>query len=159
MTKQFLYLLFLGFFVLACHGKVTEEPVAPPKPEQEKPPCLTCNYDEESPGGCVTCANEQVSEIYTDVEAKVVSYSLDVANTRISTIFTIRKEDLTLEGNTFAPFQDSVLVPCKKIPIGYDSLGKRVKISGKLMSCKNLICCPNCTASCFGRKFILTQIR
>ena len=50
MTKQFLYLLFLGFFVLACHGKVTEEPVAPPKPEQEKPPCLTCNYDEESPG-------------------------------------------------------------------------------------------------------------
>ena len=74
MTKQFLYLLFLGFFVLACHGKVIEEPVAPPtsKPEQEKPPCLTCNYDEDNPSGCVTCADEQVSEIYTDVKAKVV---------------------------------------------------------------------------------------
>ena len=159
MTKQFLYLLFLGFFVLACHGKVIEEPVAPPtpKPEQEKPPCLTCNYDEDNPSGCVTCADEQVSEIYTDVKAKVLG-NIYITNLSTAPAFTIVKKNLEDGGGSFTSYPDSTLILCKKIPAAYDTIGKIVKISGKLMSCKNLVICRQCNGS-YGRKFILTQIR
>ena len=160
MTKQFLYLLFLGFFVLACHGKVIEEPVAPPtpKPEQEKPPCLTCNYDEDNPSGCVTCADEQVSEIYTDVKAKVLG-NINITNLRTAPAFTISKKNFEYEDGSFTLSEDSVLILCKKIPAAYDTIGKIVKISGKLMSCKNLAVCNQCNPGTYGRKFILTQIR
>ena len=158
MTKQFLCLLFLGFMVLACHGKVIEEPVAPPKPEQEKPPCLTCNYDEDNPSGCVTCADEQVSEIYTDVKAKVLG-NINITNLRTAPAFTIVKQDFEFDGGLFTPYPDSTLILCKKIPAAYDTIGKIVKISGRLMSCKNLVVCPQCNAGTYGRKFILTQIR
>ena len=159
MTKQFLYLLFLGFMVLACQGKVIEEPIAPPKPEQEKPPCLTCNYDEESPIGCLTCANEQVSEIYTDVKAKVVVASHDkIKGNNGSLVFVIDKFSVA-DDSSYIETIDSLLIPCKKIPVGYDTISQRVKISGKLMSCKKLFSCPNCNGFFFGRKFILTQIR
>ena len=161
MTKQFLYLLFLGFFVLACHGRVIEEPVAPPtpKPEQEKPPCLTCNYDEDNPSGCVTCANEQVSEIYTDVKAKVIADADPITRRGLVSAFTIAKKDFEYEGGSFTLSEDSVLIPCKKIPAAYDTIGKIVKISGKLMSCNRIMVCQQCNANLYGRKFILTQIR
>jgi hypothetical protein len=158
MTKKMLLLFCLIFYMFACKEKEPEEPIVVVPPIVEKPPCLTCNYEEESPIGCLTCDKDTISEIYKDVDARVVGAGHDLINgLGGSLVFNIQKAQLNETSYTFS--KDSLLVPCKKIPIGYDTIGQRVKISGKLMSCRELLSCPRCNFLFFGRKFILTQIR
>ena len=137
-------LLFCIFCLLSCN-------------KQEE--IDTNNYDEESPIGCLTCTDEKVSEIYKDVDAVVTRAGYDPIKGIESTyIFTISKEDLERTNGSFILSKDSVLVPCKRIPADFEIVGKKVKISGQLMSCGNLLSCPFCR-SFYGRKFILTKIK
>ena len=119
----------------------------------------TNNYDEESPIGCLTCTDEKVSEIYKDVEAVVTrTYHDPIKGIEDTYIFTITKADIQRADGVHTLSQDSILVPCKKIPTGFEIIGKKVKISGQLMSCGKLLGCPFCRFR-YGRKFILTKIK
>jgi hypothetical protein len=142
MTKKvFLLLALISFF--SCK-------------KEEKEPIDTNDYSQEGALPCFTCTDEKVSEIYKDVDAMVVKALHDpIKGIEESYVFSISKRNTD---STYILTQDSILVSCKKIPIGFEVLGKKVKISGQLMSCGKLLSCPSCRYF-YGRKFILTRIK
>lgn len=142
MTKKVLLLLAL-ISLFSCK-------------KEEKEPIDTNDYSQEGVLPCFTCTDEKVSEIYKDVDAKVVKASHDpIKGIEVSYVLSISKMNTD---STYPLTQDSILVLCKKIPVGFEVLGKKVKISGQLMSCGKLLGCPDCRFR-FGRKFILTKIK
>jgi hypothetical protein len=145
MTKKVLLLLAL-ISLFSCKNEECEEPD-------------TNDYNQEGALPCFSCDNEKVSEIYKDVDAVVTSTWHDpikgIENTHV---FTISKADLERVNGLYTLNQDSILVPCKEIPQGFKVIGKKVKISGQLMSCGKLLSCPFCRFL-YGRKFILTKIK
>lgn len=151
MTKKvFIFLAFISFF--ACKTKEKEEPIV-------IEPIDTNDYNQEGALPCFTCTNEKVSEIYKDVDAVVTRTGHDPINGIETTyIFTISKADLERTNGSHMVSPDSILVPCKKIPAGFEVIGKKVKISGQLMSCNKLFSNPN-FFFLYGRKFILTKIK
>ena len=149
MTKKvFIFLALMSFF--SCQNKEKEDiPII-------IEPIDTNDYSQEGALPCFTCTDEKVSEIYKDVDAKVVKTLHDpIKGIETSYVFSISKMNTD---STYPLTQDSILVPCKRIPLGYEILGKKVKISGQLMSCDKLLGCPICRFR-FGKKFILTKIK
>ena len=151
MTKKvLLFLAIISFF--SCQKKEKEDiPIIEPIDMND--------YSQEGALPCFTCTDEKVSEIYKDVDAVVVRAWHDpIRGIEDTYVFTISKLDLEKTNGGYTLTPDSILVPCKKIPAGFEVIGKKVKISGQLMSCDKLLTYPLCF--CFhGRKFILTKIK
>ena len=152
MTKKMLFLL-LCLSTLSCKRDCEEE-------------IDTKNYSEEGSNPCPTCKDEKVIATYTDVDAIVIVADSDPfinVNTATPTPtlwpgFSINKEDILSSAGSFILSQEGIFIPCKKIPTGFDTPGKKVKISGQMMSCSKFLSCPNCTFF-YGQKFILTKIK
>ena len=160
MYKKIFLLSLLGLAVIASCEKDPPAPTpAPTPPIVVVEPPDTNNYGMPGVLPCFTCPNDTISEIYKDVPAIVTRAWHDpIRGIEYSIIFSISKAAIIRGDGTYILDADSILVPCKRLPWGYDSIGKKVKISGELRSCGRLLSCPNCFFF-YGRKFILTKIK
>ena len=92
-----------------------------------------------------TCDNERLLETYQDREAMVIKAGVYC--------LTVAPEDL-LDGNYRT---ENVLVPVTPLPAAYQTVGLRVRVSGRKKSCYGLTTSPNFRHS-FGYKFELDKI-
>ena len=158
MKKILVFLL--GLAVIASCKKDPPAPTpAPTPPIVVVEPPDTNNYNLEGELPCFTCNGETLSETYKDVEGIVTRAGFDrIRGVNSAWVISITKSDIALGTGGYSIYPDSILITCKRIPVAYEVVGKKVKISGQLMNCGGILTCPVCLGA-FGRKFILTKIK
>ncbi|MFM2268982.1 MAG: hypothetical protein RL757_2423 [Bacteroidota bacterium] len=159
MYKKIFLLSLFGLAIIASCEKNQPAPTPVPATVEVELPD-TNNYNMPGALPCFTCANDTISEIYRDVPAIVTKAVHDpIRGIDASTVFSISTGDVIRGTGGYKFDPDSILVPCKKLPWGYDSVGKKVKISGELRSCGRLFTHASLCFFAYGRTFVLTKIK
>jgi hypothetical protein len=109
--------------------------------------------------GCVTCEDETTTSTVKNLKGKVVRI-VRAANNTEGKVFSygIDISKYSYNRETWAATNDSLLVPCPDLPLEWQQVNLKVKVSGNVKSCNNLL--PDYLLRLlYGRKFEITSIK
>lgn len=109
--------------------------------------------------GCVTCKDETTTSTVKNLKGKVVRIVRAANNTEGKEFsYGIDISEYSYNKESWAANNDSLLVPCPDLPLEWQQLNLKVKVSGKVKNCDSLIYDP-LYRLVYGRKFEITSIK